>query len=155
MTRLALSLLSIITLGLCMCCTRSARLVEEAQYSVPFRELTNYFIRKDAPKERFEKVFFSQEAFRSNFGMAAFMGPNGRPSEIDFKREVVIAMVLPPMNQACKLRIEEVVKEEGRLIFHYAQTLGEPLSYTIRPCLLIAIAKSDFESNLSFLYSDE
>ena len=155
MTRLALSLLSIITLGLCMCCTRSARLVEEAQYSVPFRELTNYFIRTDAPKERFVKVFFSQEEFHSIFGMAAFMGPNGRPSKVDFEQEVVIAVAMPPRNQACTLRVTEVVKEEGGLVFHYTQTLGEPLTYTIRPNLLIAIAKSDIKSNISFLYSDE
>ena len=155
MTRLALSLLSIITLGLCMCCTRSARLVEEAQCTVPFRELTNYFIRTDAPKERFVKVFFSQEEFHSIFGMAAFMGANGRPSKVDFEHEVVIAVAMPPMNQACTLRVTEVVKEEGGLVFHYTQTLGEPLTYTIRPNLLIAIAKSDIKSNISFLYVNE
>ena len=155
MKRLFLSLFLGGVLGLCACCTERSQVAKGTQCTVPFRELTNYFIRTDAPKERFVKVFFSQEEFHSIFGMAAFMGPNGRPSKVDFEHEVVIAVAMPPRNQACTLRVTEVVKEEGGLVFHYTQTLGEPLTYTIRPNLLIAIAKSDIKSNISFLYVNE
>ena len=31
--------------------------------------------------------------------------------------------------------------EEGKLVFRYECALGAPLSYTIRPCLLIAVPR--------------
>lgn len=122
----------------------------EAAQQVPFRELNNYFVRKNGSTLEYSSVITSQEEFDARFGMAAFMGPKGRPTAVDFEYEVVLAVVMPASKQACSLRAKEVVKEGEWLAFRYTQILGEPLTYTIRPCLLVAIEKSELASNLLF-----
>jgi hypothetical protein len=141
--------LLMLTLLLSGCHTAPITFSEAAQ-QVPFRELNNYFVRKNGSTLEYSSVITSQEEFDARFGMAAFMGPNGRPTAVDFKHEVVLAVVMPALEQTCTLRVKEVVKEKDRLVFRYIQTLGEPLTYTIRPCLLIAIEKSELASNLLF-----
>jgi hypothetical protein len=142
-------LLLTLTLLLSGCHTAPVTFSEAAQ-QVPFRELNNYFVRKTDANLSYSSVITSQEEFDARFGMAAFMSPNGRLTAVDFEHEVVLAVVMPALEQTCTLRVKEVVKEKDRLVFRYIQTLGEPLTYTIRPCLLIAIEKSELVSNLLF-----
>ncbi len=75
MKRLFLSLFLGGVLGLCACCTERSQVAKGAQCTVPFRELTNYFIRTDAPKERFVKVFFLKRSFIQFLGWRPLWDP--------------------------------------------------------------------------------
>lgn len=137
-----------LVLSVCVCCAT----VPEPQtvQSVPFRELNNYFVRNHFSPEGSQEVMTSQDDFAKIFGMAAFMGPKGRPTPIDFEQELVLAVIAPPLKQACSFAVREVVKGERSLVFRYTQTFGEPLTYTIRPCLLIAIPKTVTAPHIAF-----
>jgi hypothetical protein len=86
--------------------------------------------------------------------MAAFMGPKGMPSAIDFDNEIVLAVTTRPLNQSCTLAVKDVIKDGNTLLFRFTETLGEPLTYTIRPCLLIAIPKATLESTKAVHFED-
>jgi hypothetical protein len=110
-------------------------------HAVPYRVLNNYFVRNDVPDIVSPRVIFSQADFQQTFGMAAFKGAKGRPTPVNFDEEIVMAVLPPRMQQTCELRVKEVVTEEGKLVFRYECALGAPLSYTIRPSLLIAVPR--------------
>jgi hypothetical protein len=133
--------------GLCAC-------QKQAEYSppepVPFRILNNYFVRNNTPKGELLKVLPTQKHFDEVFGSAAFMGPKGLPTPINFETETVLAVILPTMNQSCTLSVQDVIKEGDKLTFSYTQTMGAPLSYTIRPSLCIAVPKSALISKIIF-----
>jgi hypothetical protein len=86
--------------------------------------------------------------------MAAFMGPKGMPSAIDFDNEIVLAVTTRPLNQSCTLAVKDVIIDGNTLLFRFTETLGEPLTYTIRPCLLIAIPKATLESTDNVHFED-
>ncbi len=124
---------------LCACRVTAPEPLVCTSHAVPYRVLNNYFVRNDVPDIVSPRVIFSQADFQKTFGMAAFMGAKGRPTPVNFDEEIVMAVLPPRMQQACELRVKEVVAEEGKLVFRYECALGAPLSYTIRPCLLIAV----------------
>lgn len=136
-------------LGLCACTTTSA-LEKQASHAVAFRELKNYFVRNDVPDGASRQVLRSQVALKESFGMAAIMEPKGQPSRVDFEADCVLAIVAPKMKRDCTLEVREVVKEEGRMYVRYCQTLGAPLTYTIRSCLLLAVPQAEVPSELVF-----
>ena len=137
-----------LVLSVCACCATVP--APQGVQSVPFRELNNYFVRNHFPPEGAQVVMTAQDDFAKIFGMAAFMGPKGRPTPIDFEQELVLAVIAPPLKQACRFAVREVVKGEHSLVFRYTQTFGEPLTYTIRPCLLIAIPKTAPAPHIAF-----
>lgn len=144
----------VLLIGGCACRTVSLSTQQEPQ-TVDFRELNNYFVRNDVPKEGLTTYIYTQEHFDALFGMAAFMGPKGTPSAIDFNHEAVLAVISAPLNQSCTLTATEVVKEEETLVFRYVETRGDPLTYTIRPCLLIAIPKSAIGLNPAISFQQQ
>lgn len=126
---------------LCACRVTAPESFARTSHAVPYRVLNNYFVRNDVPDIVSPLVIFSQADFQQAFGMAAFMGAKGRPTPVNFDEEIVMAVLPPRMQQACELRVKEVVTEEGKLVFRYECELGAPLSYTIRPCLLIVVPR--------------
>ena len=111
---------------------------------VPYTKLERYFFKNNAEIPTNPKID-TREQFDSLFGMAAVMGPNGRPTEIDFTKQFVIAVVHPVTNQATEL-------DDKRLLY-YKDLLGgtnldfcysidqdeDTLSFSMQPILLIAV----------------
>lgn len=107
---------------------------------VPFTEVRNYFFRNDASIPADAKVA-DAATFESLFGAAAVMGKDGTPTPIDFEKEFVIAVVVPQTDVETALAPIGLVKDGNTLVFTYKETLGEPLTYTIRPLLLVKVDK--------------
>lgn len=111
---------------------------------VPYTELERYFFRNDATIPTNPKID-TREQFDSLFGMAAVMGANGRPTEVDFTKQFVIAVVLPVTNQATELDGERLLWFKDllggtNLDFQYSIDRDEDtLSYSMQPILLIAV----------------
>ena len=114
------------------------------QTEVPYTQLQNYFFRNDAQIPANPKID-SQEQFDSLFGMAALMGPEGRPTPVDFERQFVISVVLPVTNQLTELNDEHLYAYKdllghSHLDFCYSAERGsDTLSYKMQPVLLIAV----------------
>jgi hypothetical protein len=110
--------------------------------AVPFTKAENYFIKNGAKLPDSHKIT-NKETFDSIFGMATTMGENGKPTEIDFDKNFVIAVETGPVQKETTLIPEYLINHyDGKLVFHYAIKQGEDISYTIRPVLIIIVDKN-------------
>ena len=107
---------------------------------VPFTEAHNYFVRNDAPMP-VPTVITSEEEFTNYFGMAAFMGKDGKPTPIDFTTQMVLPIVLPVTDIETKIKPVKVELKGDSLIYTYSVQIGEPLSFSIQPLSLIILDK--------------
>lgn len=102
----------------------------------------NYFIKNNAQLPESHKIT-DQETFNQIFGMATTMGENGKPTQIDFEKQFVIAVETGPVQKETTLIPGFLINHyDGQLVFHYAVKEGEDISYTIRPVLIIIVDKT-------------
>lgn len=107
---------------------------ERVGYTVANR----YFFNNGAVPPASNKVT-DEATFGQLFGMATAMGKNGRPTEIDFKKEFVIPVILPETNKATSIKLGKLVDEGGKLTLHYKVRQGKERSFTIKPMELIVV----------------
>ena len=103
----------------------------EIQYS----KVINYYVFNSATDV--PALIKTEEMFNDYFGAAAFMGKNGMPTPIDFSKEVVIAVVLPETNFPTTIEPIRLTKKDKRLVLYYSVKEDLPVSFTMRPMLLI------------------
>lgn len=105
--------------------------------------VANRYFLKNTVKEIPSPKITTQEEFDSLFGMATVMGPDGRPTEIDFSKQYVIAVSKPETDIDTELAPVGLQKNAaGDVVFTYKVTTGEKRSYTIVPCLIIIVDKA-------------
>ena len=108
---------------------------------VPYKTVENYFVRNDVEGMP-PMIIKASDEFERYFGMAATMGPNGRPTDVDFNRYYVICVALPPTDLDADLSVESLSEARGgKLILRYVVRRGERRSYSIRPLLLLMVDK--------------
>ena len=113
-----------------------------AVVDVPFSLAQNYFV-KDSTELKNPKIE-SAEMFNSVFGMATTMGEDGKPTEIDFATQYVIAVLKPETDVSTTLTPTSLQKNEvGEMVLTYAFTTGEKQSYTSRPHFAIIVDKTE------------
>lgn len=112
--------------------------VEEVAYTVA----KNYFINNNVTQLDQVKIETS-EKFKQVFGMATTMGKEGKPTEINFDKQYVIAVVLPETSQMTTLEPVSLQKnEQNQITFTYKTIVGEKQTYTMRPSLAIIVDKT-------------
>ena len=82
---------------------------DEASNEVAFEVAKNYFFKNDQEIPASPKITTAED-FGKLFGMATTMGEEGKPTEIDFTKQFVLAIVLPVTNLATEInptRLEE------------------------------------------------
>jgi len=109
--------------------------------SIPYTLAQNYFIG-NAVGVLSDTVVTDQDRFNQLFGMATTMGPNGRPTPIDFTRQFVIAVAPPETALATTIQAIGLQQEEGKLVLQYHIEEGQPQSYTSRPILLLIVDRT-------------
>lgn len=108
---------------------------------VPCKTVENFFVRNDVEGMP-PMIIKASDEFERYFGMAATMGPDGRPTDVDFNKNYVICVALPPTDLDTDLSVESLSEaREGKLILRYAIRRGERRSYSIRPLLLLMVDK--------------
>lgn len=119
-------------------CMASKRKVEK---DIPYKTVDNYFVRNDVEGTPPTTIKASDE-FERYFGMAATMGPDGRPTDVDFNKYYVICVALPPTDLDTGLSVESLSEARvGKIILRYEIRRGEKRSYSIRPLLLLMVDK--------------
>ena len=108
---------------------------------VAYTEAKNYFHKNDAPLPESIRIT-SQEEFDRQFGMAAHMGKDGRPTAIDFGKEFVLTKVLPETNLETELTPLSLTREDGKLQLTYRLVQGKPQSYTSQPMFILIVPKA-------------
>jgi hypothetical protein len=104
---------------------------------VAYQDARNYFVNSNAPKTT-TKITTQQE-FARVFGMATTMGETGRPTQIDFHRQMAIPIILPVTNRSTIIDIVSAKKEDRGVVVRYRLHVGEERSYTIRPFRILLI----------------
>lgn len=131
------------TLFLCLLALVSflpAEAVKESTDAVVLRELHNYYHNRGAQIPSAPLVTTKDE-FDKQFGEAAVMTKNGQPSAVNFRREVVLAIVLPETNRATEIDSVELRKTaKGQLALSYAVHYGARRSYFVQPMRLFALS---------------
>ena len=112
-----------------------------AVVDVPYKVANGYFVRNDVKKLPNGKIS-KQKDFEASFGMAAVMGNDGRPTEIDFNNQYVIAVSKPVTDRLTELEPVSLKGDgDGGLVFVYRTKAGQQLSYSMQPSLVVVVDK--------------
>lgn len=113
-----------------------------ASSEVPYKTAKNYFVRNDYPdKEIHVLKITSQQKFSDIFGMAPLMSKDGKPTDIDFAKKYVIALINNSSNNVSGLDIKSLTKNGGELSLIYSIEECEPRSFTSRYFTLLIVDK--------------
>jgi hypothetical protein len=119
---------------------KTSTLLEQSNSeTIPYTLIKNYFVKNNATPLNNPRIETSEE-FNAFFGSAATMGKEGKPTELDFKKKHVIAVVLPETERSITLTplfLKRVSSE--KLVFYYKKETGELQSYKIIPFLAISV----------------
>lgn len=108
---------------------------------VPYKVANGYFVRNDVKKLPNGKIS-KQKDFEAAFGMAAVMGNDGRPTEIDFNNQYVIAVSKPVTDRLTEFEPVSLKGDgDGGLVFVYRTKAGQQLSYSMQPSLVVVVDK--------------
>jgi len=108
---------------------------------VPFKIAKNYFFKNGNDAQLKDPKITSEKTFHDLFGMATTMGPDGKPTDIDFNKQFVLAIVLPLTDKATEIFPIKVEEDGNSLYYTYEVTTGEKLSYIIQPVSIIILDK--------------
>ena len=116
---------------------------EAKMTAISFTLAKNYFVNNTVEKLDNPKIE-TAETFNEIFGMATKMGKDGKPTEIDFKKKYVIAVILPETDLMTSIYPISLQKDEkGKITLTYKTVLGEKQSYRIRPSFAIIVDKTE------------
>lgn len=111
--------------------------------NINFTVLKNYFVKNTVIKLDNPKIE-SAEKFNQIFGMATTMGKDGKPSDVDFSKQYIIAVIMSETKFATSLQIISLRKNsQNQIKFNYKLAIGQKQSFSSRPFIAIAVDKSE------------
>lgn len=113
---------------------------------IPYIVARNYFVKNTVPQgEVFNSKIETKEQFEASFGAAARMGQDGKPTEIDFTKQYVIAVVNDETDIATELEPVSLQKDRknNTVVCTFQVIKGAKQSFTIRPCLILVVDKTN------------
>jgi hypothetical protein len=125
-----------VTLLLCLlCCICTGRAF--ACGAIPYSVVEGYFVRNDVQMPVNPKIETAED-FDRLFGAATTM--SRKPTQIDFSRQFVVAIILPETAYSTEITPLNIRKTwRRRLTVQYKVTVGAAQTYTVRPLLLLVI----------------
>lgn len=109
--------------------------------TVALTEVRNYFHNNDAPLPS-SPLITTQQAFDTHFSPAAYMGEDGEPTRLNFRKQAVVAIVLPVTD--LETNIDSVsLAETGKrqLTLRYIVRRGVRRSFTTQPLRLFTVPR--------------
>ena len=105
--------------------------------------MKNYFVKNTVTNLENPKIE-TAEKFIEIFGMATTMGGKGRPTDVNFSKQNIIAVIIPETKFSNSIDIISLQKNaENQIKLKYKLTIGQKQSFTIRPFIAIAVDKSE------------
>ncbi|MBB5334452.1 hypothetical protein [Chryseobacterium koreense] len=87
---------------------------------VPYTLAKNYFVKNNYPDRNLHMLkITNDEKFNSVFGTAPVMGEKGKPTEIDFSKNFVIALIDDTSTISAGVSVKSLVMENGTLRLTY------------------------------------
>lgn len=117
------------------------KIADYKPFRVPFGYANGYFVLNDVKDEEIPSKITSQEELTAYFGMATVMGENGKPTEVDFKKNFIIPIVYPKTDQETSILVERLWHTNPGVLTLVAGTVRgeEHRSFTIRPVMLLVV----------------
>ncbi len=112
---------------------------------VPFKLAKHYFVKNNVKTDQLKQYkITSQKEFDKLFGAAVVMGKDGAPTKIDFKKEIVIAVVGAETSIATEFIPENILANfvatgKSTLVFQYKTQLGKTNSFTVVPNVIVVV----------------
>ena len=149
---LALGVLLLLT---CQCGTSSQlRKAQKGAKPVGYTVLENYYVRNDVDCRNIQRLIFDNEQdFNAFFGTAALMG--GLPTDINWKKQYVIAVILPQTNRPTMVTPKGVKQNGNNVIFKYEVNRGSKTSYWIVPFAAVALEKPSEPQEVQVFYIEK
>ena len=141
MKKIIFALAALITLA--ACANKQAVVSDEGGEEgnkVAFEVAKNYFFKNNQEIPASPKITTAEEFCRL-FGMATTMGKDGKPTEINFTTQFVLAIVLPVTNLATEINPDRLEEMGDTLFYFYNAKVGEAQSYSTQPISLIILDK--------------
>lgn len=114
--------------------------IAEERQEVTFDVARNYFFNNDQQIPVDPKIT-TAESFDRLFGKATTMGEEGKPTEIDFSKQFVVAVILPETDVQTEITPVKVESQGEKLYYSFDITTGEKQSFTTQPLALIVLDK--------------
>lgn len=114
-----------------------------------YGQLDNYYVINDYYNQYYydnsasKLVITDPYEFRQVFGQASLDNRYGVPTDVDFRREFVIAVILPVTNQYTEIEPVSVNREGDRLYFTYQVFRGAMQSYYTQPFTAVVVDRRD------------
>lgn len=139
---IAFVLFACILVGLSSC--------RSSESSISYKEAFRYFVRNDVT-DYSSRLIQSSEELNRYFGTATTMGKNGMPTNIDFTKYNVVAIICTETNIDTEIKVSSIKKQGDKIIVKYRIVQnGNPMSYSTVPCLMLQIDKK-YGSNAVFV----
>ena len=134
--------LAAVALLCCQCTTsKEFRKAQKGAKPIPYTVLKNYYVRNDVPADKPQHLILdNQQDFDSFFGPAPLMG--GDPTDINWKTQYVIAIVLPETSRTTNVIPLNVKQSPGNVIFYFQLNRGRKTSYRQVPFSAVAINRA-------------
>ncbi len=117
--------------------------VDNELKNIDFKIAKNYFVNNTIDSIS-NPLIETQSTFDSIFGMATVMGEDGKPTAIDFSKQVVIAVMVPETEFITSIIPSRISKnKEDKIIFSYIIEQGQKTTYTMVPSCILIISKDD------------
>ncbi|MBP5277440.1 MAG: hypothetical protein J6Z18_02990, partial [Prevotella sp.] len=120
---------------------------------VAFEVAKNYFFNNGQEIPASPKIT-TKEEFEKLFGMAAVMGKDGKPTEIDFSKQFVLAIVQPVTDINTEIVPVKVEEKGDTLNYTYEVKTGEKQSFSMQPLSIIILDKQ-YENKEILLINDQ
>lgn len=131
---------TIISLFTTICFAQSIK--KPSEVAIPYKVTKGYFVKNTFKKDHLaEPKITNQKQFDAIFGTATFMGENGKPTTINFKKQYVIAVIIKETDLNTTLTPISLKKKSGNIVFEYTIVTGEKQTATVRPLLMIVVDK--------------
>jgi len=112
---------------------------------VPYSVAKNYFVKNTVKEGGLENAKIeTKENFDKIFGTATRMGQEGKPTEIDFSKQYVIAVVRDETDSMAEIIPVSLQKGDKNQIFLiYRISKGAKRSFKIRPAIILVVDKTN------------
>lgn len=120
----------------------NAKTVRKTDGTVEYSVLHHYYHNNNAPMPE-SPLITTREDFDSQFSMAAVTGEDGLPTPVNFRKQVVLAIVLPATEKSTTIDSVSVRQTApGELTLAYTVHEGVDMGYSIQPIYLMSIDRS-------------
>ncbi|MBP5560846.1 MAG: hypothetical protein J6X70_03480, partial [Muribaculaceae bacterium] len=114
-----------------------------------YGQLDNYYVINDYYNQYYydnsasKLVITDSYEFRQVFGQASINNRYGVPTDVDFRREFVVAVILPVTNRYTEIEPVSVNREGDRVYFTYQVYRGAMQSYYTQPFTAVVLDRRD------------